>query len=373
MRFIASARHAPLVLMLLGGTCGAQTASPQLATDRGRVTVENVADPFGGPPLKVLRTDAGTPLRAGTAWIWEKERQEEPGSYYASMRAKGLNAVRLILFDTWEVEAYERSDTFTPTDWNDPDYRDRQLARIERAVNHASAHGMYVVINAHNKIPHYNEEYANALWSQVAPFFARRTHVIYEAANEPMEGIGKDGSMTDDALRHAGDSPRLQALKRTYNLIREAAPETHVMVLTPPGINDHATGRGLGNLAAAFEKLPGAVDWTRTSVAYHLYNNDAAYGAADRAANLRNLHSRYPGWPSENNFPASVSNETLGITDSMRSAQFDDDVFVNQTCERLGLGWAMWNINGQEQLDRNWPILWQDAVERGWTWKFDPE
>lgn len=346
--------------------------SVSLPTDRGRVRVVSVPDPIGGPPLKVLRTDADTPLRAGTAWIWEKERQEEPASYYASMRSKGLNAVRLILFDTWEVEAYEPSATFTPTDWEDPTYRERQLARIERAVNHASANGMYVIINSHNKIPNYNEAYANSLWSHVAPYFAGRTHVLYEAANEPMEGIGNDGSLTASASDRATDSPRLQALKRTFNLIRAAAPETHVMVLTPPGINDYATGRGLGNLAESFASLPGEVDWTKTSVAYHLYNNDSAYGAADRAANLRNFHSRFPGWPSENNFPACVSNERIGVSDSLRSAQFDDDVYVNQTCERLGLGWGMWNINGQAQLDANWPILWADAVERGWTWEFDP-
>jgi hypothetical protein len=335
------------------------------------VSISDAYNP-AGPPLKVLRTDAKTPLRAGTAWIWEKDRQEEPESYYASMRAKGLNAVRMILFDTWEVEAYAASATFKPTDWNNLAYRTRQLSRMERAVNYASAQGMYVIINSHNKIPHYNAAYADALWTFIAPYFAARTHVLYEAANEPLEGIGNNGSMTAKASDSATHSPRIQALKKTYNIIRRGAPDTHILILTPPGINDYATGTGLGNLAAAFAALPGIVDWTKTSVAYHLYNNDSAYGAAAGAANLRNLHSRFPGWPSENNFPTALSNATLGITDTWRSAQFDSDIFVNQTCERLGLGWSMWNINGQVQLDRNWPIMWEDAVAKKWTWVFDP-
>ncbi len=357
-----------------GGLSTPPARSSSLPTDRARVTVATIPDAYNpaGPGLKVLRTDANTPLRAGTAWIWEKDRQEEPESYYASMRAKGLNAVRMILFDTWEVEAYAPSATFTPTDWNDDAYRTRQLARMERAVNFASAHGMYVIINSHNKIPHYNAAYNDALWARVAPYFAARTHVLYEAANEPMDGIGNNGSMTATASDRAADSPRIQALKRTYNIIRSAAPDTHIMILTPPGINDYATGTGLGNLAAAFAAMPGPVDWSKTSVAYHLYNNDSAYGAATLAANLRNLHSRFPGWPSENNFPASVSGATLGITDTWRSAQFDSDIFVNQTCERLGLGWSMWNINGQTQLDRNWPVLIADATAKGWTWTPDP-
>jgi len=347
----------------------AQSAS--LATDRARIRVVSIPDAYGGPDLKVLRTDTNTPLRAGTAWIWDKDRMEEPKSYYASLRSKGLNGVRMILFDAWEVEAYPPSATFTPTNWNDPVYRTRQLARMERSVNYASANGLYVIINAHNKIPNYNATYCDALWTHVAPYFANRTHVLYEAANEPMEGIGNNGSMTANASDNSANHPRILALKKTFNIIRKGAPLTHVMILTPPGINDYATGTGLGNLAASFASLPGAVDWTKTSVAYHLYNNDSAYGTATRAANLRNLHSRYPAWPSENNFPSSVSNDALGIKDSLRSPQFDSDVFVNQTCERLGLGWCMWNINGQTQLDRNWPILIADADAKGWNWTSD--
>ncbi|TAE97883.1 MAG: T9SS C-terminal target domain-containing protein [Runella slithyformis] len=346
--------------------------SVSLPTDRARIAVASIPDYYGGPNLKVLRTDAGSPLRAGTAWIWEKQGQEEPASYYVSMRQKGLNAVRMILFDTWEVEAYQPSAQFTPTNWNDPVYRARQLARMERSVNYASQNGMYIIINSHNKIPQYNETYANALWTYVAPYFANRTHVIYEAANEPMSGIGTNGDM-DMGAAGATNSPRLQALKRTYNIIRNGAPNTHIMILTPPGINDSAFGTGMGNLAASFAQLPGAVDWTKTSVAYHLYNNDRGFGnVAVNAANLRNLHSRYPGWPSENNFPNSVSNATLGITDEWRSAQFDNDIYVNQTCEKLGIGWSMWQINGQTQLDRNWPIMYADAVAKGWNWIPDP-
>jgi chitodextrinase len=360
------------ILLLILVFCGLALSFPgysqsaSLPTDRARITVASIPDYFGGPNLKVLRTDAGTPLRAGTAWIWEGGRQEEPNSYYASMRQKGLNAVRMILFDTWQIEA-----GYTVTDWNNAAYRIRQLDRMERAVNYASANGMYIIINSHNKIPLYNESYANALWTYVAPYFANRTHVIYEAANEPMPGIGVNGDM-DMGSAGATSSPRLQALKHTFNIMRAAAPNTHIMVLTPNGISDYGYGTGLGNLAASFAQLPGDVDWTKTSVAYHLYHNDGAAPVSINAGNLRNFHSRYPGWPSENNFPASVSNETLGITDSFRSPQFDNDIYVNQTCERLGLGWSMWNINGQAELDRNWPVMYDDAVAKGWNWIPDP-
>jgi len=194
----------------------------------------------------------------------------------------------------------------------------------------------------------------------VAPYFANRTHVIYEASNEPMSGIGNNGDLESV---HPG---RLQQLKTTYNIIRAGAPDTHVMIFSPPGINDYGFGTGMGNLAEAFAALPGAVDWTKTSLAYHLYSTDGT--PLTQAENLRNLHSRFAGWPSENNFPDSVSNEALGITDPWRSGNFPGHEFINQTCEFLGLGWSMWNINGPEQLERNWPILWADAVAKGYDW-----
>ena len=341
--------------------------SVSLPTDRARVRIELISDYYdpSKAKLKVLHTDINTPLRAGTAWIWEKQRQEEPESYYKLMSSKGLNAVRIILFDTWEVETYTPSAQFTPTDWNDTEYRTRQLSRIERAVNFASKYGMYVVINSHNHIPSYNEAYTSALWKYVAPYFANRTHVLYELSNEPMSGIGKNGDM-DMGAAGTEASPRLQALKRSYDIARDGAPNTMLLILTPPGINDYAYGTGLGNLADSFAKLPGnTVDWTKTAVAYHLYNNDAAYGTASKAKNLRNLHQRYAGWPSENNFPAGV---TVTDGDQWRSSSFDSDLYVNQTCEKLGIGWSMWSMNGEAQFNANFPIMWADAVTNGWSW-----
>ena len=360
-----------ILSILIVNTSKIFSQSAPLSTDRARVSIQLMPDYYDptGPKLNVLRTDSNTPLRAGTAWIWNKAGQEEePESYYALMASKGLNAVRMILFDTWEHETYTTESWYVPTDWNDANYRTKQLARMERAVNFASKYGMYVIINSHNHIPSYDEAYTSDLWKYVAPYFANRTHVLYELSNEPMGGIGKNGDM-DMGAAGATTSPRLQALKRSYDIARAGAPNTMLLILTPPGINDYAYGTGLGSLAASFAQLPGStVDWTKTAVAYHLYNNDGAYGAATKAKNLRNLHQRYAGWPSENNFPSGV---TVTNGDQWRSASFDNDLYVNQTCEKLGLGWAMWSINGETQFNANFPIMWADAVAKGWTWTKD--
>lgn len=342
----------------LGAT--ALGTSIPLATDRSRVQVTTISDSRGGPALKVLRTDQNSPLRAGTAWIWSKQWQEEPAEYYAQMRGRGLNAVRIILFDTWEYEA-----GYLTTDWNDAAYRTRMLNAIERAVNFASMNGMYVIINSHNKIPNYDVNYARTLWTHVAPYFKNRTNVIYEESNEALSGTGMDATGT-----YTGSMDRLRALRRNYDMIRSLAPDTHVMLLTPAGISGWGYVDGMARMTRTFENLPGTpIDWTKCSVAYHLYHADE--NLFPLAQNLRNFHQQYPGWPSENNFPKTLTNSQLGITDEWRSVSFGQDLFVTETTERLGLGWSHWNINRSEQLNRNFPFLWDDAVAKGYAWEPD--
>lgn len=145
----------------------------------------------------------------------------------------------------------------------------------------------------------------------------------------------------------------------------------HLLVLTPAGVSGYGTLTAMSRLTRNFERLIGPIDWSRTSVAYHLYHADV--NLFPRAENLRRFHRDYPGWPSENNFPAGYAAEKLGIrpADGERSVRFGPDEFVTQTCETLGLGWCHWHLNGPEQFARNWPLLRADAVTKGYRWSSD--
>ena len=340
-------------------------SSQQLPSDRARISVAVISDADSpGRHLKVLRTDTDAPLRAGTAWIWSQNPQEQPDSYYAEMKNAGLNAVRLILFDVWIQES-----GYKHYDWSDPVYREAMIARIERAVNACSANGLYAVINAHNQNPsphpNYDEKLNSDLWNALAPYFANRTHVAYELSNEPISGAGKNGVLD------AEQSKTLASLARVHGIARSLAPNTHLMILTPAGISGWGSVNAMSNLTRNFEKLTGPLDWSKTSVAYHLYHADA--NLFPKAENMRAFHAEFPGWPSENNFPADFSCEKLGIKsgDSERSISFGTDHFIMQTCERLGLGWSQWQINGTEQFRHNWPLLWNDAKEHHYDWPPD--
>lgn len=363
---------AVIILTLVVG-CNSAFAqfSRSLPTDRARIRVVSIPDAKSPEHrLKVLRTDADTPLRAGTAWIWSQNPMEQPESYYASMREAGLNAVRIILFDVWIHE-----EGYVKYDWHNVAYRRSQIEKIERAVNFASKHGLYAIINAHNRVPgtgpKFDETFNRQLWEAAAPYFSRRTHVAYELSNEAIVGPGRDGVVEGHAVEV------LAALARIHNIARMLAPDTHLMVLTPAGISGYGAKSAMSNLSRNFERLTGRIDWTKTSVAYHLYHADTNLFL--RAENLRQFHRDFPGWPSENNFPPGFPSPKLGISegDSERSARFGDDEFLMQTCEALGLGWSQWHINGERHTNgpgefaRNWPILWSDAVAKGYAWEFD--
>lgn len=338
-----------------------------MKSDRGRIRVVEIPDALTPERrLKVLRTDMDTPLRAGTAWIWSQEPQEPPAAYYSELRKAGINAVRLVLFDVWIHE-----EGWGKYDWTAPDYRKAMLARIERAVNHCSENGLYAIINAHNRVPgpkpKYDEKLNTDLWTALASCFGNRTHVAFELSNEPIAGPGKDGQLESEALH------TLEALVRVHAVARRLAPATHMMILTPAGVSGWGTTTAMSNLTRKFEQLAGKIDWTKTSVAYHLYHADT--NLFPKAENLRTFHGDFPGWPSENNFPPGFPGSKLGIKDgdAERSARYGSDEFVMQTCERLGLGWSQWHINGPTQFKRNWPILWADAVAKRYAWVPDQE
>ncbi len=350
-------------LLLITQVSGREPSSASLPTDRGRIRVVMIPDALNASDrLKVLRTDADTPLRAGTAWIWSQEPQEQPDSYYADLKKAGLNSVRLVLFDVWLHEEGHKK-----VDWTDAKYRIAMLQRINRAVNACSKNGLYAIINAHNRVPgtvqKYDEKLNTDLWTAIAPAFANRTHVIYELSNEALAGPGKDGVLEPAAME------TLKAMARVHKIARAMAPNTHLMVLTPAGISGWGTTTAMSNLTKKYEKLTGLIDWSKTSVAYHLYHADV--NLFPNAENIRAFHKDYPGWPSENNFPKGYSEKQLGLQegDRERSVQYGSDEFIMQTCERLGLGWSQWQINGPTQFQHNWPILWNAAVAKGYAWK----
>ena len=74
--------------------------SKPMPTDRGRLKIVEIPDIMGGEMLKVVRTDANTPLRGASPWITKKQEQlsDISETFLKDQRDAHLNCIRLVWF-----------------------------------------------------------------------------------------------------------------------------------------------------------------------------------------------------------------------------------------------------------------------------------
>ena len=324
--------------------------SMPMPTDRGRLKIVEIPDVMGGEPLKVVRTDANTALRGASPWITKKQEQlsDISEAFLKDQRNAHLNCIRLVWFQAW-FQANQLKDS--ATDFNNPEEVKHCIEMIEQYVNVCSKLGMYCIINFHSSFGKaYDEKYATAMWSNVASYFRDRTHVAFETANEPC----------NDYNEWMGEK-EMQKHVNIYKLVKTLAPNAMQIVLTANRLPDSYPM--VQDVADKLSQTT-SIDWSNTVVGYHLY--------AGNSTLMRNLHKKYPAFPTENNFPANSGAQK----DPWGGISMDGDYYSSQTCEKLGVGWFHWaithNKTGYESWYTNWPLLLKDAQEKGWYWEADP-
>ncbi len=238
---------------------------PPPSGERGRVQIVNnnvVAD--NGFPLRgehvVFNTDTDSNAWTMAAMydvnVWRMLRDDYR-----------LNTIRLMMSrppqnwgggpgDNCEPPIYR----CYPLDYVHPNGK-TTLQVMDDMVNMAAALGMYIIIDYHPVLGHYEVSVdAAGWWSQVAPRYADRTHVIYEASNEP------------------GGSSLTRYEEELYALIRSYAPDTHIILWSFDTLNSGRKGQ--------VDKAD-SIDYSNASVGYHPY---WSYNTAD----LETLRSAYP-------------------------------------------------------------------------------
>jgi len=359
-------------ILLSFNTGFAQKVSNASLTDRGRVKAVQIPDKMDAKKkLWVLRTDDDQPFRGTSPWILDKNTPvtspEISMKFFQDLKDQGLNSIRLIWFQAWFQGYAKQNNTAVNynqiTDFTKQAEVEKCLTVLDSAVSRASRCGLYVNINFHNpwKGP-LDTTYVKQFWTAVAPYFANRTHVLYETSNEPVPG-----SNTYLANNDRGFDMKIQS--DLYKLCRKSAPNTMLIVLTPPSCEISYSGdlsfvRGVQR----FESMVGTVDWTNTAVGYHSYYLGWVNGAAGKTSEpLRIIHQNYPAMPTEVNFPVGILKASYNNCPSM-----DGEMYQPQTLERLGLGWWMWAVshpdNSDEGFYTNWKFLREDAIKKGYFW-----
>ncbi|MBD3391941.1 MAG: cellulase family glycosylhydrolase [Chitinivibrionales bacterium] len=209
----------------ISGNIGA--AASNGITGRGRVRLSETT----------IVSDWGTPLR-GCFWSLDfNNGQMCSRDAIANIKDLGLNALHL-----W-AECYKN-----PTGSN--------IDETETIVQWCAEEGLYCVIcyGACDMNTHYYYDKVTAFWKLYAGRLKNWTNVVFEIANEPQY------------LSCAYADSAIDMNRDCYNIIRERAPDTHVLFFTYCNIYGGAEPpiRDVG-------RLGDGIDWSNASVAFHGY------------------------------------------------------------------------------------------------------
>lgn len=278
-----------------------------------------------------VMTDQGTLLRATTFWCitfhsWGVNFAKDFNNWLR-IQSNGFNCVRLSLHN-WDPDLYNDPVYYTKEEW---------LNQIDQWVDWAEELGLYVILDHHEAGGH-TQAWLLDFWASAAPRYRHRTHVLYEIANEPVAWRPSNYTAQDMA-----DQQEL------YDLIRESAPQTHVIVLSF-AIPDS----GMNQLAAQMD-----VDWSITSVGFHGYWSSSAQ-------NINELKKEYPVINTEFTSPTS------SFAGSNPPYYLDGYAWQQELMEKMRISWAIWNANHNSGgVANTFTPMMQHAEDNNYLWQAD--
>lgn len=236
-------------LMSVHQFTGDRGSSPINPTLRGRPRV------IGG----TLRTDTGQIMRGATMDI--RKQANPPCNQQAvwdNYRSLGLNLVRL--------------DVKTDANGSGRAVAD-QIPFLDAAVECAAKARMYVMPLVSIVPGNYDLAQLTAFWSVVAARYKDRTHVFYEMTNEPVSGGGYWGQANQ------WTAPKLADLRGIYDIMRAAAPNTHVILFSTTNLAPNPTSWRA--VPQGFEAAGAPIDWSNVSIGFHHYPGTYNFGDPD--------------------------------------------------------------------------------------------
>jgi hypothetical protein len=224
----------------------------------------------------------------------------------------------------------------------------------------AAKNGIYICLNYHD-IGNYRKPDIRAFWTAMAKRYKDWPNVFFEIINEP------SGSNTcADCTTSGGwfpedydnnNSDLLNFEKEIFDLVRNLAPDTHIILFSFPNTNGFSSTTML-DVVNQFNALYPSFDWqtSNASVGFHPYFTG---GTSANITELKNI-----GYP--------VINTEMNLASYENTVPMDGEAWGSETMERLGISWMGWHTNGLENLITNFENGYKaDAVLKGYFWLAD--
>jgi len=236
--------------------------------------------------------------------------------------------------------------------WVDPYYKNHSnpywsvtevLPNLDKCVENATATGMNLIINFHNvgAQQEFDKTYLftleNEFWSAVAPRYKDNDLVYYEPANEPT-------FVVSDYLKADFKTSYL----KLYNSIRTLAPNRQILFFS-----FNTIAQGIVNVV---DNYSADIDWTHTTVAYHMYNSTTS-------AAVKTLMAYHPVICTEwfyDHVSKLPGNEFIKQVDGFKENA--------QTLEKIGSGWIDWRDWGDVTLNEAIDTLIGVAKSKNYWW-----
>ena len=307
-----------------------------MATAKGfalnEMEIYSIQKPIMGP----LKDKNGAPMR-GTPMVLGKALNQSVAfaqniENWKTIQNNGYNTVRVCWVDPWYKD-------HSKANWSVPEI----LPYLDQCVQNATATGMNLIINFHNvgAQQEFDKTYQFALenefWSAVAYRYKDNDLVYYEPANEPT-------FLISDYLKADFKASYL----KLYNTIRTLAPDRQILLFS---FNTIAT-----DIVNVVENYKDQIDWTHTTVAYHMYNSNTS-------ASIKTVMAYHPVICTEwfyDHVSKLPGNEFIKQVDGFKENA--------QTLEKIGSGWIDWRNWDDVTLNELVDTLVADARFKNYWW-----
>ncbi len=309
-----------------------------------------------------LKTDQGSVMRGVNTWS-NKWTIEGNGSenyllnqeYYDKLKALNINLIRVCSTDGFQVR-----NGWEGWNWSSVSDLASACSFFDRAFAIAAKNGIYICLNYHD-IGNYRKPDIRAFWTAMAKRYKDWPNVFFEIINEPSgsntcaDCTTTGGWFPEDYDNNNSDLLKFE--KEIFDLVRNLAPDTHIILFSFPNTNGFSSTTML-DVINQFNALNPSFDWknSNASVGFHPYYTGGT------SANITEL--------KKNDFP--VINTEMNLASFENTVPMDGEAWGSETMERLGISWMGWHTNGLENLITNFENGFKaDAVLKGYFWPAD--